>query len=392
MAETWENWSGSVKTSPATIETPVSEDAIVSLVNVARANKRTVRGIGSGHSFTPLCAADDGILLSLDNMQGLIAADRAARTATFHAGTKLHAMGDPLREAGLAMENMGDVDRQALAGAVATGTHGTGHGIGSISNQVIGLRLVNGRGEVVECSETSNPELLKAAQVSLGALGIVTQITLRAVPAYNLHEREWRVTFDACMARLDAHIHENRHFEFFWDPGSDECLMKSLNPTDRKPDPLDDLENERIDFSHRIFPSDRNTKFNEIEFAVPESKGPDCLRELRALMRTKHKAYRWPLEYRTVAADDIYLSPCYRRDSVTISAHESAKREYEPFFRDCEAIFRNHQGRPHWGKLHWHTRGDLEPLYPKWSAFEAARKEHDPDGIFLNPYLRSLFG
>ncbi len=391
MAETWKNWSGWVESTPATNATPASEDAIAAIVRNARAAQQTVRVAGSGHSFTPLCVADDGVLLSLDNMQGLISADAQARTAVFHAGTKLHAVGDPLREAGLSMENMGDVDRQALAGAVGTGTHGTGHGIGSISNQVVAMRFVNGLGEVVECSEGTNRELLKAAQVSLGALGVVTQITLRGVPAYNLHERTWETPFETCMSELDTLIQENRHFEFFWSPREDACLAKSLNPTTLDPDPMEDRENERVDFSHRIFPSERNTKFNEIEFAIPEANGPDCVRELRALMLTKHKEYLWPLEYRTVAADDIYLSPCYRRDTVTISAHQSANGEYEPYFRDVEAVFRNHEGRPHWGKLHWHTRADLEPLYPKWAAFDAVRREHDPDGVFLNPHLKSIF-
>lgn len=390
MPESWKNWSGWVETTPAAFATPSTDDEIVSLVREARAAKQTVRAVGSGHSFVPLCVADKGLLISLDNLQGVIATQPDTRTATFLAGTKLHAIGDPLREAGLAMENMGDIDRQALAGAVSTGTHGTGHGIGSISNQVVALRFVNGLGEVVDC-DGNNPELLRAAQVSLGALGVITQISLRAVPAFNLHQREWEVPFEACMKNLDKLIQENRHFEFFWIPNRDVCLMKSLNPTTREPDSMDDHEHERIDFSHRIYPSDRNTLFNEIEFAIPEANGPDCVRELRELMRTKHTEYRWPLEYRTVAADDIDLSPCYRRDTVTISAHQSAKREYEPFFRDVEAVFRNHQGRPHWGKLHWHTRADLEPLYPQWSAFEAIRREHDPDGVFLNPHLKSIF-
>jgi FAD/FMN-containing dehydrogenase len=391
MAETWENWSGWVKSTPAQIAEPSSEDAIVALVRKARVAKQTVRVAGSGHSFTPLCTADDGIIISLDNLQGLVSTDLDARTATFHAGTKLYAVGDPLREAGLSMENMGDVDRQALAGAVGTGTHGTGHGIGNVSNQVVAMRIVNGHGEVVTCSERENPELLKAAQVSIGALGVVTQIQLRAVPAFNLHERTWITPFETCMSELDRHIQENRHFEFFWGSQQDACMAKTLNPTHRDPNPLEEFENERIGFSHKIFPSSRNTKFNEIEFAIPEANGPDCVRELRELMLTKHKEIQWPLEYRTVAADDIYLSPCYRRDTVTISAHRPATREYEPFFRDVEAVFQNHEGRPHWGKLHWHTRTDLEPLYPMWSKFDAIRREQDPDGIFLNPHLKSLF-
>ena len=167
--------------------------------------------------------------------------------------------------------------------------------------------------------------------------------------------------------------------------------MKSLNPTEAEPDDLPGVEGERIDHSDRIFPSVRSIKFNEIEFAVPESRGPDCFRELRALMRGKHKDIRWPLEYRTVAADDITISTNYRRDTVAISAHQSNLLDQREFFADVEAVFRNHEGRPHWGKLHTHTAKELSELYPMWDTFQEVRERLDPRGLFMNDFLRRIF-
>lgn len=409
MSHTWSNWSGSVTCAPKTIATPTNEAALVALVKQAAADRVPVRVAGTGHSFTPLCASD-GVLIALDGLQGLVfvslpstssGGDTDAGYATFWAGTKLHQVGDPLWSAGLAMANMGDIDRQALAGAVSTGTHGTGPALGSISTQVVGLRLVLASGEIVDCSPDQEPVLFKTAQVSLGALGIISQVTLRCLPAYRLHERTWVAGFEECMSQLDGLIAANRHFEFFWVPSEDVCAMKSLNPT--RAERLDTpyrpavtgrltryVHDERIDRSYRIFPSERNLKFNETEFAVPAANGPDCLREIRQLMQHRYPAVLWPLEYRTLAADDIPLSPAYGRATVTISVHQAAELPYNPFFADVEAIFRNHQGRPHWGKIHAHNADELAALYPAWADFQAVRAQVDPNGIFLNEHLRTI--
>lgn len=422
MTDTWSNWSGSVTCTPQRIAMPTSEAEVVALIKEAAAARSTVRVAGTGHSFTPLCASDD-VLVSLDGLQGLtpspalpqfggggaVLADDSlpnlgrAREgyATFWAGTKLHQVGDPLWVAGLAMANMGDIDRQALAGAVSTGTHGTGPTLGNISTQVVGLRLALASGELVDCSPTQEPELFKAAQVSLGALGIITQVTLRCLPAYRLHERTWVAGFEECMAQLDTLIAANRHFEFFWVPSEDVCAMKTLNPTTAEtlaspnhPSVTGRLaryvRDEKIDRSYRIFPSERNLKFNETEFAVPAANGPDCLREIRDLMQRRYPAVLWPIEYRTLAADDIPLSPAYGRATVTISVHQAADLPYQPFFADVEAIFRNHQGRPHWGKIHSHKARELAALYPAWAAFQTVRAQVDPAGCFLNEHLRTI--
>jgi FAD/FMN-containing dehydrogenase len=400
MTHAWQNWSGSVTCTPETMATPASEEEVSALVIAARRAGHGVRVAGTGHSFTPLCATD-GTLLSLDGMQGMIAADPEARTATFRAGTKIHQAGAPLLAAGLAMENMGDIDYQSLGGAIGTGTHGTGETLGNLSTQVVGLRLVLASGETLDCSATQEPAIFEAARVSVGTLGVTTQITLRVLPAYRLHERTWVAAFDDCMAQMPSLIRDNRHFEFFWLPQDDVCAMKTLNPTAEEP--REDapppavtgrlaryIKPERIDWSYRIFPSERTIKFNEMEFAVPAEHGMDCLRELRQLMRDRHPEVAWPVEYRTLRGDDIPLSPASGRETVTISIHQAAELSYRAFFADAEALFRNYRGRPHWGKLHWHTARALRDLYPDWDAFAAIRAYLDPEGRFLNEHLRQI--
>ncbi len=400
MAAAWQNWSGGVTCAPTRIATPTSEAEVIALIRAAGRASETVRVAGTGHSFTPLCATD-GTLLSLDGMQGLIAADPDARTATFQAGTKLHAVGEPLRAAGFALENMGDIDRQALAGAIGTGTHGTGPALGSLSTQVVGLRLVLASGDCLDCSAAHEPAIFNAARVSFGALGVMTQITLRVLPAYRLHERTWVAEFEECMAEMPSLIRDNRHCEFFWSPSEDACAMKTLNPTDATqvpPAPPPEtagrltryVKPERIDWSDRIFPSERTILFNEMEFAVPAEHGPACMRELRELMRGRHPDVAWPVEYRTLRADDIPASPAYGRETVTISIHQAAELSYQRFFTDAEALFRRYQGRPHWGKLHWYTARDLHESYPQWDTFLSVRERLDPDGRFLNTHLRQM--
>jgi FAD/FMN-containing dehydrogenase len=354
-----------------------------------------VRAVGSGHSFVPLGASEDTLMV-LGRLRGIESIDTERRQVTVLGGTKLYHLGKPLREAGLALKNLPDVDRQGVAGAIATGTHGTGKDLGNLSTHVVGLELVDGRGNVVKCSVEERPDLLAAGQVSLGALGIMTRITLQLEPTYRLHETSRRASYEECVDGLERSIADNEHFEFFWVSGLDACLMKTLNKTD-VPDDLDEsnpetFEGQRIGHWDEIYPSERNTLFNEMEYALPAENGPGCLAELRDLMLGKHKAVTWPLEYRTVEADDIPLSPHFGGPSVTISAHEPAEASYPGFFPDVEAIFRNHSGRPHWGKMHGLTAEELQPLYPKWSEFQKAREELDPQKTFLTPYLQRLLG
>lgn len=398
MAERWRNWSGSVVCEPAKLVTPATEATLAAAVADGPA---PVRVAGTGHSFTPLCETN-GTLVSLDGLSGVVETDAQAGTATVWAGSKLHAIGEPLLRAGLALENMGDIDTQSVGGVVGTGTHGTGPTLGNFSSHVVGLRLVLADGSLLDCSADREPETFAAARLALGALGIISRVTFRVLPAYRLHQRTWPLPFEECMTQLPACIAATRHFEFFWSPTDDACAMKALNPTDLPigeiaPAPVATgrmpryLVPERVDWSYRVFPSERTNLFNEMEFAVPAEAGPDCLRELRNLMRTRHPAVFWPVEYRTLAADDIPLSPAHGRATVTISIHQAVDLPREAFFADAEAIFRNHRGRPHWGKLHTFTARELRDAYPKFDAFCAVRERLDPTGRFLNAHLRGLF-
>jgi FAD/FMN-containing dehydrogenase len=291
------------------------------------------------------------------------------------------------------------VDVQAIAGAVGTGTHGTGPSMGNISSNVTGARIVRGDGEIVEITEASAGELL-AARVALGSLGIFTQVELQLVPAYRLEERTWRARPGECMADLDRTIAATRHFEFFWFPQSDVCEMKSLHPTD---DPNDILEvregggdvsvplDRRCGWSHQIIPSVRNFKFHEMEYAVPSGAGPACFAQVRERIRSRWPDVAWPVEYRTLRADPAYLSPAHGRETVTISIHQDARLPYREFFEDIEPIFTAHAGRPHWGKVNTRTAEQLADLYPRWDDFRQVRDHFDPAGTFLNDYLRGLF-
>ncbi len=387
----WRNWSGNVRASPTRTVTPADEAAVQDTVARAERDGLTVRPAGAGHSFTPLCATD-GVLIDLSALSGVESIDAGAGTATVLGGTRLSALGEPLRRAGLALHNQGDVDTQTITGAIGTGTHGTGPALGNLSTAVVAARVVGDRGELRTCSASESALLFEAARLSLGAAGIITAVTLQCVPAYNLHERTWFESADTALPRLAERIAATRHYEFWWHPQRDLCEHKSLEVVDAEPDELPDRKRERIGESYRIFPSVRDRRFNEMEYAVPSGAGPACFREIRALVRTRHPQLDWPVEYRTVAADRLWLSPAHGRETVTISVHEAADRKYDPLFRDCEAVFRAHAGRPHWGKVHGARAEGLADLYPRWADFWRAVAGADPHGRFLNEYLHALRG
>ncbi|WBL35120.1 FAD-binding protein [Tepidiforma flava] len=388
---TWTNWSGSVTATPRQLCSPASEEEVAAIVREAAASGRSVRAAGSGHSFVPVVPADD-VILSLDALAGLLDADPASGRATLFAGTKLRDATRLLWERGLALPNQGDVDTQALAGAIATGTHGTGPAYGSISTRLAAARVVTADGALLDVDD---PALLPAFRVSLGLLGIFTRITLACVPRYALRERVWQHPIDACLEELAANIAANDHYEFFWFPRSGIAESKSLNPVDEipereEPPPLDG-PGERTGWSHRIYPSARDLRFNEMEYAVPAEAGPACFAAVRQRMVERHPKVGWPVEYRTLAADDAWLSPAFGRPTVTISVHQAAERPYREFFTDLEPIFRDFGGRPHWGKFHTCARADLAAMYPRFEAFCALRRQLDPAGRFLSPYLAPLF-
>jgi len=306
----WSNWSGGVRCEPREILRPRDEDAVVRAVRRAAETGAVLRTAGSGHSFSPIVATD-GCLLSLEEWTGLESVDEGALRATIRSGTRISALGEPLREHGLALANQGDVDVQSLGGAIGTGTHGTGPTLGSLSTQVVAVRLATADGRVETWTEDDG-ERLDAARVSLGTLGVAIAYTLQLVPAYRLHERTWRGGVDEAIAGLDERVASHRHYEFFWWPSRDLVEHKSLDPTDL-PAGAELGRRERVDWSHRVFPSVRDLRFEEMEYAVPAEAGPACFLAVRERMRERHPSVEWPVEFRTLAADRTWLGPASGR-------------------------------------------------------------------------------
>ncbi len=424
----WHNWSGSVEGRPREVARPASLEELARMVGEYGRAGHHIRLVGSGHSFTPLAATDD-VLMTLDGMQGIISADADAGTARVWGGTRLKRLGAELLARGLAQENLGDIDVQSIAGAIATGTHGTGTAFGSIATQVTGITLVTAAGEVLECSADEQPDVFKAAQVSLGALGVVAAVTLRVVPARRKRFISRRERLDQTLANLERYKAENEHFEFFWLPYTEYVQAKFINPTDapatgsnlwgrfnslvmengvfwgmsevsRLVPPLARTMSKveawgiatvsETDYSHRLFATPRAVKFQEMEYNIPAQHFPTVVGEIRALLARQHFNVHFPIECRFVRGDDIWLSPAYQRDSAYIAVHMYKGMPYERYFRSVEEIYQAYEGRPHWGKMHTLTAATLARRYPRWNDFRRVRAALDPQGVFLNHYLRSL--
>ena len=399
MSGSWTNWAGNVRTAPRVVIRPRSLDELRAAVTTAARRGETVRVAGAGHSFAPLCATE-GTLLDLSLLAGVERVDRETSEATFWAGARIADLGEPLLAQGRALANQGDIDRQAIAGAVSTGTHGTGRKHGSFSAAVRAVELMRPDGELVTI-DTTDPERLRAVSLSLGLLGVITRLTLETVPAYKLRERTRPLPFDECLDGFIAEETARRNAEFWWLPAHDLCVLKTFTETDEEPFRVEApeahpgtieryLKPDAVDWSWRIYPSTRTFPFVEMEYTLPLAEGPAAMREVRRLMQTRHPECTWAVEYRTQPGEPSLLSPTQGVESVTISLHQAVNLPYEPLFRDAEAIFRAHDGRPHWGKLHWLDRDTIAWLYPERPAFLAIRAEMDPSGVFTNAYLARL--
>lgn len=389
----WENWSGSLRFEPGDVAEPGSADELAALVRYAGENGRSVRVVGSGHSSVPLVRTDE-TLVSLSRLTGVVEADAGAHEATVLAGTTLKDMGVALLEHGLAPHNLGDVDVQAAAGAVGTGTHGTGRRLKDVSSMLIGMKMVTGSGEVLDVHEDDDPDLLRAARVSFGSLGILTHLRVRLQPAYELHRREWCSTAETAMVHLDELIERHRNFDFYWYPRSDEVKLRTMDlPGDDPPVPFATCVKDETGPAAEIIARTRTLRFDEMEYALPLDAAPRCFAEVRERIRERWRTHvGWRVLYRTIAADDTWLSNAYWRDTATISLHHNNTLPFWEFFSDIEPIFLAYGGRPHWGKKHSLTAEQLRPLYPMWDRFAETRRRFDPDGVLLNPYLRLLLG
>jgi FAD/FMN-containing dehydrogenase len=396
LTGSWTNWAGNVRVTPRAVATPASLEQLRHAVTAAARRGETVRVAGAGHSFAPLCATD-GTLLDVSLLAGIERIDPETGQATIWAGTRIADLGEPLLARGWALANQGDIDRQVIAGAVSTGTHGTGRKHGSFSAAVRAVELMRPDGELVTIDAT-DPARLSAAALSLGLLGAITRVTLATVPAYRLRERTRALPFDDCLDGFLEHETAASNAEFWWLPAHDTCVLKSFTLTEEEPYRVEApeavpgaieryLKPDAVDWSWRIYPSVRSFPFVEMEYTLPLGEGPAAMREVRRLMRTRHPECTWAAEYRTQPGEQSLLSPTRGAESVTISLHQAVDLPYEPLFRDAEAIFRTYDGRPHWGKLHFLERDEIARLYPGLPAFQAIRNGLDPSGMFTNAYL-----
>ena len=399
---TWTNWAGNVAATPRQVVQPTSGEEVQQVVRESAARGGGVRVAGAGHSFSPLCATD-GTLIDLSLLNGIEGVDPDTGDVTILAGTHVWEIGEPLLALGRALANQGDIDRQALAGAVSTGTHGTGRKHGSFAAAVRALELVTADGELLAVSAASPAGLRRAAALSLGMLGVITRVTLATVPAYKLREQTIPLPFDECLDDFLPIEETRRNAEFWWLPGHDLCVLKSFVETDDEPFTVEMpeyppgtleryLKPDHVDWSWRIYPSARTFPFVELEYTLPLAAGPGALRAIRDLVKARYPDMTWAVEYRTMAGEDPLLSPTQGQDSVTISVHQATDLPYESYFRDVEAICLTAGGRPHWGKLHWLDRSAVDLVYSDADAFRAVRRELDPGGMFLNQHLGALFG
>ena len=418
----WSNWSGIAHAYPAERAAPASEDELVHILKTAPG---PVRPVGSGHSFTALVPTQ-GTLLTLDNMAGIVSHDPASNRVIVRGGTRLVDLGPALAAIGQEMINLPDIDKQSIAGAISTGTHGTGRGIQAIHGSVVGLRLATPSGELIDCDATANSEIFNAARVGLGAFGVVTQVTLQNQPLCRVLKRvKVRPTsevFDDWSALRQQH----RNVEFYVLPFTGHSVTISHDVTDRpiKPrGPDRDVETlmalkqlrdffefmpalrrrlsaqelanippeEVVDEGWKLLSNERPVRFNEIEYHLPVEAQIPALREILAAIESQHVDVFFPIEARVIAPDDAWLSPFYGRECGSIAVHAYYKEDHEFFFSLIEPIFRRHGGRPHWGKLHSLKARDLAALYPRWREAGDVRRALDPQGRMLNDYLKGIF-
>jgi FAD-linked oxidoreductase len=431
---TWHNWSGLESASPTRVVEPANADAVAAEVRAARETGARVKMVGTGHSFTAI-GAPEQTMLTPGGLAGLRSVDREAMTVTAGSGTVLKDLNRALELAGLSLHNMGDIAEQTLAGAISTGTHGSGGSAASLAAQVVGLELVSGTGEILRATPDHNPDVLEMARVGLGALGVVTSVTFRVEPLFLLEAHEQPMSWDEAVATYDDMTASSDHVDMYWFPHTDRMLTKrnerrghdlsQARPLSRFRAWLDDdlLQNtvfgaltaganrapgviprmnrmaagllgERTfsDVPHRVLTARRSVVFREMEYAVPREAGLAALAEARRAIDASGLRISFPVEIRTAPADDIPLSTAYRRESLYLAFHTHRDADHLDYFALLEPIMRAHDGRPHWGKVHTRSAADLRPAYARFDDFLAMRDRLDPDRVFANAHLERILG
>ncbi|MFD9974975.1 D-arabinono-1,4-lactone oxidase [Streptomyces sp. NPDC059017] len=430
----WRNWAGTVAARPLREVTPASAGELAEAVRRAAEDGLRVKTVGTGHSFTAI-AATDGVLVRPDLLTGIREIDRTAMTVTVEAGTPLKRLNAALAREDLSLTNMGDIMEQTVAGATSTGTHGTGRDSASIAAQIRAIELITADGSVMTCSEKGTDEereLFAAARIGLGALGVISAVTLAVEPMFLLTAREEPMSFDRVTSEFDELHAENEHFEFYWFPHTGNCNTKRNNRSSGPVAPPgavsgwieDELLSNGLfqvvnslgraipatipaiakvssralsartytDIPYKVFTSPRRVRFVEMEYALPREAAVTALRELRAMVDRSPLRISFPVEVRTAPADDITLSTASGRETAYIAVHMYKGTRYRSYFTAVERIMTAHGGRPHWGKIHTRDAEYLESVYPRFGEFLALRDRLDPDRVFGNDHLRRVLG
>jgi L-gulonolactone oxidase len=429
--ELWSNWAGDQVCAPREIAHPTTERELAEVVARAASRGQQLRAVGSGHSFTD-CACTDAVMIDTTGLQQILDIDRDSGLVTVEGGVKLHALGPVLAEHGLALENQGDIDRQSIAGAISTATHGTGARLPNIAARIVGLRLVTASGDVLQLSPETDPEAYLAARVSIGALGVISAVTIQCVPLYTLHRHDQPLPLQDTLARLEEHVDHNDHFEFFVFPYTDTALTRRTRRSHDEPKPPpqwrrrlqeDVIENRVLsavcrigrmlpwltpklnrlittamsesrveDRAYRVYATNRAVRFTEMEYAIPRAHAREAVQRVLVLVEQRRLPILFPIEVRFAAPDDAFMSTAHGRETCYIAVHQYAGMEFESYFRAVEAIMDSYEGRPHWGKRHYQTAATLRQRYPEWDRFEAVRARLDPGGAFTNDYARRVLG
>ncbi|TPG14757.1 D-arabinono-1,4-lactone oxidase [Pedococcus bigeumensis] len=430
---TWTNWAGNQTSHPVEVASPRRPDEVSAAILRAQARGIPVKAVGAGHSFTAV-AATDGLQLRLDQLSGITHVDRELGRVRVLGGTPLHVLNPALHALGLALPNLGDIDRQSVAGAISTGTHGTGIRLQGIAAAVSGLTLALADGSLLECSASVEPDTFQAARVGLGALGVITEVELQCVPAFRLHANEFGADLFEVLERIEEDVDTHDHVDMHWFPLTDRVLVKHNDRVDagHPGTPLprwraaldDDLLSNRLfeatnrgatrwpgvvprlnavsarllgareytDDSWRVFVAERKVRFRESEYAVPRAAVADVIVAVRNWLEQHRAPLTFPLEIRFVGADDIWLSTAYERENAYIAIHQYHRMDDYGAFAAFEAIVAEHAGRPHWGKLHTLDADRLRELYPRFGDFLAVRDRLDPERRFANAHLDHVLG
>ncbi|MBB3233276.1 D-arabinono-1,4-lactone oxidase [Phyllobacterium endophyticum] len=421
--EHWQNWSGYVSARPLSLRQPTELEQLGDLI---KSSPGPVRFVGTGHSFTPLVQSQ-GTILSLDHFDALVSHDPAALQSRIGAGIEIGALTRKLHRIGQALPNMGDIDKQTFGGALATSTHGSGIGLGAYPTQLRAMQIVDGRGVVREFNSGDHFDEMAAMGASLGVFGGVTEVTIQNILPYRLHRHRWAQCIKEVLDQFESMMTAHRSSEFYYIPFSGQAIFLSSDITDapistRPPQKDDDgvvtlrrLRTFLLRFPWLrarligsaisrlagedyvgewldVYASERNVKFNEMEYHVPFEEGAATVRKIISLLENDFPHVYFPLEVRVVAPDEIWLSPFYQRASCSIAIHHDAAEDPQPFFRAAEKIFLAHGGRPHWGKMHNLKAKELSTLYPRWADAMAVRRDMDPDNRFVTPYIAGLLG